>query len=594
MLLWRLTGPAVALALAGCAGVTALPSQHMEIALLGFNDLHGQLEPLRQSVVLPSTQTAQGTITLPVGGMAYLAGTVAALKARTPHHAVVAAGDVVGASPMVSALFLDEPTIEALNQMRVDVSAVGNHELDRGWLELLRLQNGGCERYTARQPCQLNPAFAGARFQFLAANILPQEGRAQLPPLPATAIKRFTQGASTVTVGFIGITLQAAPKVVSPAGVRGLRFADEADAANAHAARLRADGADIVVLALHQGGATAASAVETSCAGLRGDIVPILERLNVGIDVVISGHTHQAYVCDYASINPAKPFLLTSAGAYGMWVTDIVLHFDLVARRLVQKSARNVAVQNGGYQSSAGNVMLSPLYPSYVPDVGVQAVLDRYRAAAASLIDKSVGRLAGTVTRQTALSGESALGNLVADAQLWATQSPDAGGAQISLMHAGGLRADLLPDAQGQVRYGQLFAVQPFGNHLVVQTLTGAQIRALLEQQFDPPASLSQRSRVLSVSRGFSYRYDLSQPPGARVMAMTLHGQAIEEAQDYRVVVSSFLAQGGDRYPVFTQGREILGGMLDVDALEGYFGAQGVVQPPVPDRIKRTDALARR
>lgn len=591
-MLLRLPGLVGALVLAGCAGVAAPPSPHMEIALLGFNDLHGQLEPPRQSVVLPSTHKAQGTITVPVGGLAYLAGTGAALKARTPHHAVVAAGDVVGASPMMSALFLDEPTIEALNQMQVDVSAVGNHELDRGWLELLRLQNGGCARYTARQPCQLNPAFAGARFQFLAANIVP-EGRGE-SPLPATAIKRFTQGDHTVTVGFIGVTLQAAPKVVSPAGVRGLQFADEAESANAQAARLRANGADMVVLALHEGGATTASAVETSCAGLRGDIVPILERLSSAIDVVISGHTHQAYVCDYASINPAKPFLLTSAGAYGMWVTDIVLRFDLAARRLVHKSARNVAVQNGGYESSAGKIMPSPLYPSYVPDVGVQAVLDRYRVAAAPWIDKPVGRLLGTVTRQTAPSGESALGNLVADAQLWATQSPDAGGAQISLMHAGGLRADLLPDVQGQVRYGQLFAVQPFGNHLVVQTLTGAQIRTLLEQQFDPLAQPSQRSRVLSVSSGFSYRYDLSKPPGARVMAMTLHGQAMEEAQDYRVVVSSFLAQGGDRYPVFTQGRDVLGGMLDVDALEGYFGAQGMVQPPMPDRIKRTDVLVRR
>lgn len=583
-MLWRLTGLASALALAGCAGVALPPPQHMEIALLGFNDLHGQLEPPRQSVALP---TAQGSITLPVGGMAYLAGTLAALKARTPHHAVVAAGDVVGASPMVSALFLDEPTIEALNHMQVDVSAVGNHELDRGWPELLRLQYGGCARYTARQPCQLSPAFAGANFQFLAANIVPEhDGQT---PLPATALKRFTQGANAVTVGFIGVTLRGAPRVVSPAGVRGLHFADEADTANAQAARLRAQGADVVVLALHEGGATSASVTETSCSGLRGDIVPILERLSPAIDVVMSGHTHQAYVCDYASINPAKRFLLTSAGAYGMWVTDIALRFDLAARRLVHKSARNVAVQNSGYESSAGKVIPSPLYPSYVPDVGVQAVLERYRAAAAPLIDKPVGPLAGVVARHTAPSGESALGNLVADAQLWATQSPQAGGAQLSFMHAGGLRADLLPDAQGQVRYGQLFAVQPFGNHLVVQTLTGAQIRTLLEQQLEPHALPSQRTRVLSVSSGFSYHYDLSQPPGARVTAMVLHGQPLEDARDYRVVVSSFLAQGGDRYPILTQGREVLGGMLDVDALEGYFQAQGRVVPPLPRRITRTD-----
>ncbi len=571
------------LALAGCAHHTT-PPPPLEIALLAFNDLHGQLEPPRQSITLPS---AQGPLVVPAGGMAYLAGTLQALKARTPHHAVVSAGDSVSASPMVSALFLDEPTIEALNQMHIDASAVGNHELDRGWNELLRLQHGDCVRYTARQPCQLSPQFAGANFPFLAANIVPQDGQA---PLPATALKRFTHHGHTVTLGLIGVTLQSAPKVVAPDGVRGLHFADEADTANAQAARLRAEGADIVVLALHQGGRTSAPITDTGCAGLSGDIVPILQRLSPAIDVVLSGHTHQAYVCDYASIQADKPFLLTSAGAYGLLVTDITLRWDVSARRLLSKSARNVVVQNSGYQSGAAWVAPSPHYPSYVPDVGVQAVLERYRAAAAPLIDKPVGRLSAAVTRQPVASGESALGNLVADAQLWATQAAEAGGAQISFMHAGGLRADLLPDAQGQVRYGQLFAVQPFGNHLVVQTLTGAQIRALLEQQWAAPMAASQRSRVLSVSQGFSYAYDLSQPPGKRIRAMTLHGQALEDAADYRVVVSSFLAQGGDRYTVLAQGREVLGGRLDVDALEGYFQVQGQVLPPAPERIQRLDA----
>lgn len=581
---WRRTALLGLLALAGCASVTTAPTPPLEIALLAFNDLHGHLEPPRQSISLPG---AQGPLVLPAGGMAYLASTLQALKARTPHHAVVSAGDLVGASPMLSALFLDEPTIEALNQMQVDASAVGNHELDRGWQELLRLQRGGCARYTVRQPCQLSPHFAGANFPFLAANILPQDGQ---PPLPATTLKRFTHHGHSVTLGFIGVTLQSAPKVVAPAGVRGLYFADEADTANAHAARLRAEGADIVVLALHQGGRTSAPITDTSCAGLSGDIVPVLQRLSPAIDVVLSGHTHQAYVCDYASVNPEQPFLLTSAGAYGLLVTDITLRWDVGARRLLSKSARNVVVQNSGYQGSAAWVSPSPHYPSYVPDVGVQAVLERYRAAAAPLIEKPVGGLLAAVTRQTAASGESALGNLVADAQLWATQAAEAGGAQISFMHAGGLRADLLPDAQGQLRYGQLFAVQPFGNHLVVKTLSGAQIRALLEQQFALPLAASQRSRVLSVSQGFGYAYDLSQPPGKRVGAITLHGQALDDAADYRVVVSSFLAQGGDRYTVLTQGREVLGGSLDIDALEGYFQAQGQVQPPAPERIRRLDA----
>ena len=583
----RRTALVGALALAGCGGVGA--PQHIDIALIGFNDLHGNLEPPRQSITVPGALPTE-RVALPAGGIAHLAGAIATLKARTPHHAVVSAGDLVGASPMVSSLFLDEPTIEAMNQIQIDFNAVGNHEFDRGWRELLRLQHGGCEKFTVREPCQISQPFAGAQFGFLAANVLREDGQTLLP---ATGLKRFTEGGAQVTVGFIGMTLRSTPSMVTPAGVAGLRFADEADTANAQAAQLRAQGADIIVLALHEGGATTAGATgitEPSCAGLSGDIVPILERLDTAIDVVISGHTHQAYVCDYASVNPQRPFLLTSAGQYGTLVTDIALRFDTRTRRLDGKSARNVVVQNAGYQTSAGWVSPSALYPSFAPDAQVQSLIARYQAAVAPLANKPVGQMPNAATRQTAPSGESALGNLIADAQLWATSAAQAGGAQLSFMHAGGIRADLMPDDQGLVRYGQLFAVQPFGNTLVVKTYTGAQIRALMEQQFDRATSPSERTRVLSVSRGFSYRYDLSQPPGARVQAITLHGQPLQDGQDYRVSISSFLATGGSDYSVLAQGRDVQGGMLDVDALEGYFRSQSPVPAPATDRITRLPA----
>lgn len=309
----------VPLWLAGCGGMTPISPTapaagsapaHIDITLIGFNDLHGNLEPPHMA---HRVQGPTGPVLAPAGGMAYFASAMAALKAQSPHHAVVSAGDMVGASPLVSSLFLDEPTIEAVNRMQIDFNAVGNHEFDRGWRELLRLQNGGCEKFTSREPCRISKPFEGAKFGLLAANTLREDGRTLLP---ATGLKRFTEGGVTVTMGFIGLTLQATPTMVSPSGVAGLRFEDEAATANALIPQLKAQGADVIVVAIHEGGGTRAGVQETSCAGLSGDIVPILERLDPAVDVVVSGHTHQAYVCDYSRVNPAKPFLLTSAGQY--------------------------------------------------------------------------------------------------------------------------------------------------------------------------------------------------------------------------------------------------------------------------------------
>ena len=569
-----------ALALVGCGG-TSNVAPVIDIALIGFNDFHGNLEPPKQSIRVADTSV---TVALPAGGVAHMASAITALKARTPHHAVVSAGDLVSASPMLSSLFLDEPTVEVMNHIAIDFNAVGNHEFDRGWRELLRLQHGGCEKFTLREPCQISQPFTGAKFGFLAANVQREDGKTLLP---ATGTKRFTQDGASVTVGFIGMTLTSTPTMVAPAGVAGLRFADEADTANAQAAKLRADGADIVVLALHEGGGTTAGVLETSCAGLSGDIVPILKRLDPAIDVVISGHTHQAYICQYGNLNPQKPFLLTSAGQYGTLLTDIALRFDTGTRRLVHKSARNVVVQNAGYPSGAGAVLPSPLYPVFAADASVQALLAPYQAAVAPLANRPVGQMGGSATRSEAASGESALGNLIADAQLLATRSPSTGGAQLSFMHAGGIRADLAPDEQGLVRYGQLFAVQPFGNNLVVKTYTGAQIRELLEAQFAFPVAPGERTRVLSVSQGFGYRYDLSQPVGARVGDITLDGKALQDGRDYRVAISSFLAGGGSGYRTLAGGRDMLGGDPDTDVLEAYFRHASPVAVPPTDRITR-------
>lgn len=581
---WAALG-AAGIVLAGC-GTPAAPSPgeavpaHLDITLIGFNDLHGNMEPPRMA---HTVQTPSGPVAVPAGGIAYFASAIAALKARGPHHAVVSAGDMVGASPLVSSLFLDEPTIEAVNEMHIDFNAVGNHEFDRGWRELLRLQHGGCEKFTTRQPCQISQPFAGARFGFLAANTVRVEDGRTL--LPATGLKRFTQGGATVTLGVIGLTLQATPTMVSPSGVAGLRFEDEAATANALIPQLRAQGADVIAVVIHEGGNTTAGVQETSCAGLSGDIVPILERLDPAVDVVVSGHTHQAYVCDYSRVNPAKPFLLTSAGQYGTLLTDIQLRVDTRTRRVVSKTARNVIVQGEAFTGSQGRVPTTAAVPAFGADPKVQKIIDTYRAAAVPLAQRPMGQAVAPLRRRLTPSLESALGNLVADAQLEATRAAESGGAQLSLMNPGGLRADLVPDEQGVVRYGQLFAVQPFGNQLVVKTLTGAQIKAALEQQFASGGNTVQRPRVLSVSRGLSYRFDLSEPAGARISRMVLHGVPLQGDMPVRVVMSSYLDSGGDNFTVLTEGRDRLVGGLDLDALEAYFRTHSPVALPATDRI---------
>lgn len=556
----------------------------VEIKLIAFNDLHGNLEPPKVSIAAPAASGA--TVAVPAGGVAYMASAIARLKAANPNHAVISAGDMIGASPLVSALFLDEPTIEVANAFKVDFNAVGNHEFDKGQDELLRMQNGGCTKHTALQPCQVNKAFPGADFGFLAANTRKADGSTLFP---GTGMKTFGAGASQVKVGFIGMTLKNTPTIVTPSGVAGLTFTDEADTANALVPQLKAQGADIIVVVMHEGGTTAAGYNETSCKGLAGDVVPILERLDPAIDVVVSGHTHRAYICDYGQVNAARPFLLTSAGQYGTLLTEINLRFNPNTRKLVSKSAGNVIVQGEAFTASSGAVVaLTSLYPSFPKDPAVEALVATYAAAAAPLAQRQVGTLAASIARAQVASLESPLGNLIADAQLAATRAPAQGGAQIAFMNPGGVRADLnVPAGGGPVTYGQIFSVQPFGNSLVVKTFTGAQLRALLEQQFNSGTNTVASPRVLLPSAGFTYTYDLAAAAGARISGMALNGVPIADGTTYRVTMNSFLATGGDNFTVFNQGTNALGGAQDVDALEAFLAAGSPVAPPATNRITR-------
>lgn len=545
------------------------------VRIVALNDFHGALEPPKASV--NATNSAGVAVKVPAGGAAYLASAVARLKAGAPDHIVVAAGDLTSASPFVSSQFLDEPSVMAMNMIGLDLNAVGNHEFDRGPDELKRLQNGGCAKFTVRQPCRVDRDFPGARYGYLAANVRTKDGGTLFP---ATAIRSFGRGAGAVKVGFIGLTLRSTPTLVIPTNVATLTFEDEAQTINALVPKLRAEGADAIVVLIHQGLATKVGYDDKSCGGVSGDLLPILAKLDPAIDVVVSGHTHNAYICDYRAIDPTRPFLVTSAGKNGMMLTDIDLTIDPAGRRVVAKRADNLIVQGEGYDAVATN----PDFPVYPAEPRVGALVARYVAAARPIAERVVGRLAGPALKEKNIAGESVLGDLVADAQLAAT------GAEIAFMNGYGLRADLVPGEGGAVTYGQLYAVTPFANVIQMKGLTAAQLRAVLEQQFDSGGNTPAKPNTLMGSRGFTYRYDLRQPAGKRVTDLRLDGSPLDEARVYRIALSNFLATGGDNFTAFTAGTDLPGGGIeDIDAFERYFAGKDVVAPPVANQVTRVD-----
>ena len=552
--------------LAGCTTVPRTASAPVEVQILAINDFHGNLEPPRNAI---EVTLGDGSVAkVPAGGVAYLAGAAKALREGQKRSVTVSAGDMIGASPLVSALFLDEPSVTAMNLVGVEYNAVGNHEFDKGSAELLRMQSGGCAKHTPRAPCRVEP-FAGARFRFLAANVVTQSGATLFP---GTGIKDF----GDVQIGFIGMTLKETATLVTPAGVAGLTFADEAATANAAVPALKTAGADAIVLLIHQGARTKGSYNDKSCPGLEGDVLPILDRLDPAIGVVLSGHTHAAYICERARAGGGAPILLTSAGRYGTLITDLRLTVDPV-RGLVARRADNVIVQGEGF----GDVPLSSAAPRFDADAATKAVVDRYVAAAKPEAARVVGRMSGAATRTLDADRESSAGNLVADAQLAAGRRA---GAQIAFINSGGVRTDLTPAADGSLTFGDLFAMQPFGNSIVVKTLNGAQLKALLEQQFASGTNSAQQPNMLLPSRGFAFDYDLSKPPGQRIVRMTLDGRAIDPAGTYRVAVNNFLASGGDNFTVLASGADATDAGTDVDALEAY--VRGGVKAPATDRVR--------
>lgn len=551
--------------------------------LLGFNDFHGNIDP-----PLGSGGLINGT---PAGGAEYLSTWLTKLREAAKADGVrngdtVVAGDNIGATPLVSAAFHDEPAVEVLNAMGVSVASVGNHEFDEGVDELKRIQFGGCHPVDG---CQDGDGFAGAKFPYLAANVTSKSTK--LPILLPFTIK-FYDG---VPVAYVGMTLEGTPGIVNPAGIKNVDFRDEVETANQYATVLGWLGIKSMVLVVHEGGLQSSPPAPldpSGCANFAGPITDIVKGLNPAYGVVVSGHTHRFYTCELPNSSGANS-LVTSAGTAGTLVTDIRVTLDRKSRKFVDASATNVIVENGvknadgtWQKDAAGNFVRN----AALVDPKIKVIADKYRTAVAPLANKVIGSITADITNIAQANGESALGDVIADAQLKYTAPA---GSQIALMNPGGIRQSLIyanspgGEAPGQVTYGEAFTVQPFNNLVVTQPITGAQLKKVLEQQFTGFEGQTTQ-KILQVSAGFTYTYTASAPLGSKVSAMALNGTPIDPAATYQLTTNDFLANGGDGFSNLNQpgAARVYAPGFDVDALTAYL-TPGPVAPGPVNRITR-------
>lgn len=536
-----------ALLLPGCT--TSARKEKVTVRIVAINDFHGNLQPPPDGLQVFERSSLGRSVNIKAGGAERMAVAVDNLIQSHPDHIFVAAGDLIGASPLLSSLFHDDPAIEALSMMGLEASAVGNHEFDGGTQELLRKQNGGCHPVDG---CRGPAPFRGAQFKYLAANTVNiSTGKTFFPPY---FIKRF-QG---IPVAFIGITLEGAPGIIVPSSIAGLEFRNEADTVNRLVPQLRAQGIEAIVVLIHEGGLPTGG--YNSCPGISGPIVDIVKRFDKAVDLVISGHTHKAYNCRIDGR------LVTSADKYGTMLTTI----DVVLGR-----------SSGDVQSAvANNVIIGPDLPK---DARQSRIIEQYGQLARPLAERVVGHIKTILSTTANQAGESPLGKVIADAHLAATKDA---GAQVAFMNPGGIRAALGKVEGGDLVYEDLFTVQPFHSSLVTLTLTGTEIFAILEQQW---LNQEQEGTLLQVSRGFTYSWDSTRPIGSRVVpgSILLAGRAIEAGASYRVTANAFLAGGGDKFPAFKLGRDRVIGISDVDALERHVKASPDLLGRERDRVVR-------
>ncbi|WP_406496088.1 bifunctional metallophosphatase/5'-nucleotidase [Streptomyces sp. NBC_00846] len=545
----------------------------VDVQLLSFNDLHGNLEP-----------PASSAGTIPAGGVEYLASSLRTARKGHPYSITAAGGDMVGASPLLSGLFHDEPTIEALNKIDLDVTTVGNHEFDEGATELARLQNGGC--HPVEGCYEKGKKFKGADFPYLAANVTDEKtGKPILKPY--TVWKK-----NGIKIGFIGVTLEGTPNIVTANGVKGLKFHNEVETINKYAAELDRQGVKSIVALIHEGGAPASTSYNYDCDtsgagdGISGPIVDIAKGISPKVDALVTGHTHQAYVCTIP--DPAgNPRLVTSASSFGKVYTDTTLTYDRGTKDIVRTSVKSASASN---PKSVNHIVSRDQRRAR----DMTDLIARWNALAAPIANKPQGYITADIVGRGSTAPEKPLGNLIADAQLEGLAPADKGGAVVAFMNPGGIRGDLVyasadGKSDGVVTYGESFTVQPFTNMMNVVDLTGAQLITALQQQVSGSNEAS--PKILQISKGLTYTLDMTKTGAARVVTDTikLNGAAIDPAKTYRVAMNEFLAGGGDGFAALGQGTNKLVGASDLDLFNAYLAAHSTaaapLAPPATDRI---------
>ncbi|MGW3189810.1 bifunctional metallophosphatase/5'-nucleotidase [Streptomyces ardesiacus] len=546
--------------------------RYQDIQLLSFNDLHGNLEPPAGSSGRVTEIQPDGTTeTVDAGGVEYLATHLREARKGNRYSITAAGGDMVGASPLLSGLFHDEPTIEALNQLDLDVTSVGNHEFDEGARELARLQNGGCH---PTEGCYTDKTFKGADFPYLAANVLDEKTKKPILK-PYWVWKQ-----NGVKVGFIGVTLEGTPGIVSAEGVKGLTFKDEVETINKYAKELQRQGVKSIVALIHEGGFPASSSYNYDCDspgagdGVSGPIVDIARNITPQVDALVTGHTHNAYVCTIP--DPAgNPRTVTSASSFGRLYTDTTLTYDRATGDIARTSVK-----------SANHVVTRDVPKA--PDM--TRLIDRWNTLAAPIGNRPVGYVTADINRD---GTESPLGDLIADAQLayGKEQDPE---TDLALMNPGGIRAPLTyaasgAEGDGVVTYAEAFTVQPFANTVNLKDYTGAQLIQVLKEQVSGPNEAA--PKVLQISSGLTYTLDLTKSGADRVVtdSIRLNGAPVDENATYRVASNSFLAGGGDGFTTLGEGTNESVGADDLAAFEQYLTANSSagspLAPPAADRI---------
>ena len=536
--------------------------RYVELQVLAINDYHGHLQDTTAGKVEGED----------AGGSEYLSTKLKELRAGHGNSFTVAAGDLIGGSPFFSGFFHDEPSVESLNAMQLDVSGVGNHEFDEGVDELLRMQYGGCHPV---DDCYFpNEPYAGADFPWLAANVVDEDGDTPLPPY-------WIANVQGVKVAFIGMTLEATNTLVAASGIEGYTFLDEAETANSLIPELQQQQVEAIIVLLHEGGIPNPVEVD-GCSGISGPILAINDALSPAIDAIITGHTHLPYNCllpDPEGME--RP--VTSAYSFGRVVTEM----NLVLNRLTKVFERGMStVMNHAV-----------IQNELVPDPALTAVIDKWAPLAEDIGSLEVGMITADINRGGNPTGsdrgvESPAGNLVADAQQWSTS---AAGAVVAFMNPGGVRSDLtFADSSGEgdgvVTFSEAQTFQPFNNTLYTFPMSGAQIIAVLEEQCQPAGS-SRPFLHLGVSEGFTYDLATTIVAGdcisISVTNVEVNGVPLDASAEYMVTVNNFLADGGDNFTTFgtiDPSLRIDGGN-DLDALINYLSSFSPVDPPETDRV---------